>query len=113
MALLEDIAKGATTPTGLAIGIGTALLTPLLVPAASRALRPAAKAVLRTGITLYRSTVEPISDAVSGLVTEAQLELASALTGTSAAAAPPPAQSVRPRRKDAEAGPASSKLILP
>jgi len=82
MALLEDLAKGAATPTGLMVGIGTALLMPMLAPAASSVLRPAAKAVLRTGIVLYRSTIEPISTAVNDLVTEAQLELATASTST-------------------------------
>ncbi|HYZ21296.1 MAG TPA: hypothetical protein VE690_03980 [Rhodopila sp.] len=75
MALLDDLAKGGT-PTGLAVGIGAALLTPVLLPAVSSVLRPAAKAVMRTGITLYRQTVEPLAAAVGNLVTEAQLELA-------------------------------------
>ena len=50
MALIDDLAKGAT-PQTVAIGIGAVLLAPLLVPAVSSVLRPAAKAVLRTGIT--------------------------------------------------------------
>lgn len=88
MALLDDLAKGATTPAGLATGIGVALLAPVLAPAVSSALRPAAKTVLRTGIALYRSAVEPISAAVGGLVAEAQLELATASAGSAAPAAP-------------------------
>ena len=75
MALLDDLAKGAT-PETVVIGIGAALLAPVLVPAVSSVLRPAAKAVLRTGITIYRSAAEPIGAAVGDLVTEAQLELA-------------------------------------
>jgi hypothetical protein len=75
LALLDDLAKGGT-PTGLAVGIGAALLTPVLLPAVSSVLRPATKAVMRTGITLYRQTVEPLAAAVGNLVTEAQLELA-------------------------------------
>lgn len=78
MALLDDLAKGAATPTGLAVGVGAALLTPVLAPAASQILRPAAKAVMRTGIVLYRSAMEPISAALGDLVAEAQLELATA-----------------------------------
>jgi hypothetical protein len=77
VALLDDLAKGAT-PETVAIGIGAALLAPVLVPAVASVLRPAAKAVLRTGITLYRSAAEPVSAAVGDLVTEAQLELAAA-----------------------------------
>jgi hypothetical protein len=75
LALLDDLAKGGA-PTGLAVGIGAALLTPMLLPAVSSVLRPATKAVVRTGITLYRQTMEPLAAAVGNLVTEAQLELA-------------------------------------
>ena len=80
MALLDDLTKGAT-PGNLAIGVGAALLAPVLVPAVASFLRPAAKAVVRTGITLYREAMEPISAAIGGLVTEAQLELATASAG--------------------------------
>jgi len=86
MALFEDLAKGAATPTGLMVGIGAALLMPVLAPAASGVLRPTARAVMRTGIMLYRGTIEPISAAVTDLVTEAQLELATASSGSGAAA---------------------------
>ena len=83
MALLDDLAKGAT-PETIAIGIGAALLVPVLVPAVSSVLRPAAKAVLRSGITLYRTAAEPIGAAVGDLVTEAQLELAAARSAPAA-----------------------------
>jgi hypothetical protein len=85
LALFEDLAKGVT-PTGLAAGLGAVLLVPVLKPATSQVLRPLAKAMLSTGITLYRSAVEPITDAVVGLVTEAQLELARASTQPASAA---------------------------
>ncbi len=99
MALFDDIAKSAATPTGLAVGIGAALLAPVLAPAASQILRPAAKAVMRTGIMLYRSTFEPVTAAVSSLVTEAQLELAAASAGSAqpAATASEPAAPEAPR----------------
>ena len=101
MALLDDLTKGAATPTGFAVGVGAALLAPVLAPAVSQMLRPAAKAVMRTGITLYRSAVEPVSAAISGLVTEAQLELAAASAGSApplAAASPESAESETPPR---------------
>ena len=88
MALFDDLVKGGT-PTGLAVGIGAALLTPVLVPAVSSVLRPATKAMMRTGITLYRQTMEPLAAAVGNLVTEAQLELAAS---SSAAASEPSAK---------------------
>ena len=97
MALFEDIAKGVT-PTGLAVSVGTIVLAPFLVPALSSALRPVAKGVLSTGISLYRQAAEPISKAVSGLVAEAQLELASAKTAAPvAAAAAMPAKNPAPK----------------
>ncbi len=75
MALLDDLTKGAT-PGNLALGVGAALLAPVLAPAVSSVLRPAAKAVMRTGIALYRGAMEPVSAAIGNLVTEAQMELA-------------------------------------
>jgi hypothetical protein len=96
VALLDDLAKGAT-PETVAIGIGAALLAPVLVPAVSSVLRPAAKAVLRTGIMLYRTAAEPVSAAVGDLVAEAQLELAAARSAASEKA--PSAASPRPSRQ--------------
>jgi ribosomal protein L12E/L44/L45/RPP1/RPP2 len=80
LAFFEDIAKGVT-PTGIVAAAGMALLAPVVAPAISQVLRPAGKAVMRTGITLYRSTLEPISAAIGDLVSEAQLELAAASAG--------------------------------
>jgi hypothetical protein len=82
MALLEDLAKNPT-PAGLAVGLGAALIAPFLIPAVSRGVRPAVKAALSSGIALYRNTVEPVSAAIGGLITEAQLELAAARSAES------------------------------
>ena len=92
MALLEDMAKGVT-PTGIAVSIGTVVLAPYVVPALASVFRPAAKGVLSTGISLYRQAMEPVSKAMSGLVAEAQLELASAKAAAASVpvAAPPAA----------------------
>jgi hypothetical protein len=81
MALLGHLVKGATTPTGLLMGIGAALLLPVVAPVAATVLRPAAKALVRTGITLYRSTIEPVTGAIGDLVTEVQVELAAGSRG--------------------------------
>jgi hypothetical protein len=75
LALLEDLADGVT-PGGVMTGLGAALLLTVVAPAGRNLLRPAARTVMRTGITLYRSTVEPLVASVGDLVTEAQLELA-------------------------------------
>ena len=106
MALLDDLTKGAT-PANLAIGVGAALLAPVLAPAVSSIFRPAAKAAMRTGISLYRGAMEPISAAVGSLVTEAQLELATASTGPARASTPEPPKEPRPPvpRKDRDAHP--------
>ncbi len=92
MALLEDLAKGVT-PTGIAVSIGTVVLAPYVVPALASVFRPAAKGVLSTGISLYRQAMEPVSKAMSGLVAEAQLELASAKAASASAVAVPAAAS--------------------
>lgn len=80
MALLDDLGKGFT-PGNVAIGLGAALLAPVLAPAVSSVLRPAARAVMRTGITVYRGTVQPVGAALGNLVAEAQMELATAQSG--------------------------------
>lgn len=101
MALLEDLAENPT-PTGLAVGLGAALIAPFLLPAVTRTLRPAAKAALRSGITLYRSAAEPVSAMIGDLVTEAQLELAS-----SRAAEAAPDGDAKPSRAKGQKPPAS------
>jgi hypothetical protein len=83
LALFEDLAKGST-PAGILVGIGAGLLAPVVAPAVTGVLRPAAKALIRTGITVYRGAMESISAEFGNLVAEAQLELATA-TASSAA----------------------------
>jgi hypothetical protein len=82
MALLDDVTKNMTSPTGLAIGIGTLILAPIVVPAVTALARPLAKTVLSTGIGLYRQTMEPLGRAVTDLVTEARAEMAQASAGS-------------------------------
>lgn len=77
MALMEDLTRGAT-PVNLAIGVGAVLLAPLLAPTVASVLRPAAKGIVSTGITLYRGAMEPLSAAIGSMVTEARMELVTA-----------------------------------
>lgn len=98
MALLDDIAKDVS-PTGIAVSVGTVVLAPFLLPAVTRVLRPVAKGVLSTGIQLYRQAAEPVSRAVSGLVAEAQLELASAKAAASAPAPVAAEEAAKPHRR--------------
>ena len=103
MALLDDLAKGS--PVGLVVGVGAGLLAPALAPAITGVLRPAAKAVMRTGIMLYRGAMEPLGAAVGELVAEAQVELAAASAGSAAATAPePPDHPQKPRHHKRQGG---------
>jgi len=74
MALIEDALKGNAV-TGLAAGIGTVVLAPLVVPAIAWVVRPMATVAVQAGMEIYRGTVAPIGAAVSNLVAEAQAEL--------------------------------------
>ena len=64
MALLEDMFKG-NLATGLAIGLGTMVLAPTVMPAIGRVLRPAAKAAIKGGMIVYRETVADIKELTS------------------------------------------------
>jgi len=75
MALFEDMFKGASVP-GVVIGVGAVLLAPTLLPAVGRVMRPAAKAVIRTGILLYREASIQVASAAGPLVQEVQNEMA-------------------------------------
>ena len=70
MALIEDIFKG-NLATGLAIGLGAAVLAPTV----GRVLRPAAKALIKGSMVFYRETLSEIGEMASDLVAEAQAEL--------------------------------------
>jgi hypothetical protein len=85
MALIEDLLKGNAV-TGVAIGIAALVLGPTLFPTVGRALRPAAKTVIKGGIMLYRETVGAIGELTTGLVEEATRELAQGETEHAAAA---------------------------
>jgi hypothetical protein len=74
MAFFEDLFK-VNAVTGVAVGVGALLLAPGLVPAVGRVLRPAAKAVIKGGLVLYRETVSEIGEVASDLFAEARAEL--------------------------------------
>ncbi len=77
MAVFEDMFKGASLP-GLAVGIGVAVLVPVVLPAVGRALRPIAKSVVRTGITVWREASSQIAESTGPIVAEARSEMAAA-----------------------------------
>ena len=75
MALFEDVFKGAGLP-GIAVGIGAVLLAPVVLPAIGRAVRPVAKAVIKTGITTYREAAHQLGNVTGPLMDEARAEMA-------------------------------------
>jgi len=65
--------------TGLAIGIGAAIIAPLVVPALSKAAKPLAKAAVKGGLVLFETSKEKLAVAhelVDDLLAEARAELA-------------------------------------
>jgi len=65
--------------TGLAIGIGSAIIAPLVVPALSKAAKPLAKAAVKGGLLLFETSKEKLAVAhelVDDLLAEARAELA-------------------------------------
>ena len=75
MAWLDDVTKNMSSPSGLVVGLGALVLTPVLLPALSRLARPAAKAAVAAGIGGYRRIAEPIGQTLTELVAEARQEL--------------------------------------
>jgi len=66
--------------SGLAIGIGSAIVAPLVIPALSKAARPLAKAAIKGGLVLWETGKEKLAEAhelVDDLLAEAKTEIAS------------------------------------
>lgn len=78
MPIFENGLKGNVV-TGLAIGIGVAVLGPVVVPLVASVAKPLAKAAIKGGLTLYekgRETVAEMGEVLEDLVAEAKSELA-------------------------------------
>jgi len=78
MALLEDSLKGNLV-TGLAIGIGAAILAPVVIPLFANVAKPLAKAAIKGGMQLYergKETLAEVAEITEDLVAEAKAELA-------------------------------------
>ena len=77
MALFEDMFKGGNIVTGLAIGLGAALLAPVVIPV----LRPFAKSVIKAGLVAYdqgRVALAELNETTGDILAEARAELAQA-----------------------------------
>jgi Protein of unknown function (DUF5132) len=72
-----DLLKGSGL-TGLIVGIGVVLLSPILPPVVREVIRPAAKAVIRSGLVLYeqgRVAVAEVGEMAEDVYAEARAEL--------------------------------------
>jgi hypothetical protein len=82
---LEDIFKGGNIVTGLAIGIGAAVIAPAVTPV----LRPVAKSLLKAGLIAYdhgRAALTELNEHTSDIIAEARSELAEGVQATEPAA---------------------------
>ena len=78
MAVLEDVFKGGNIVTGLALAVGAAVLAPVVLPAVSGLLRPAAKAAIKGGILVYdrgRQAVAELGEMTSDIAAEARADM--------------------------------------
>ena len=65
MALFDDIVGGfgsAWVPSVL-VGVGVALVAPVVIPALAAGMRPLAKAVIKGGIMVYDKGTEALAEA--------------------------------------------------
>ena len=81
MALLDDVF--GSLGTAVLIGVGAALVAPVLLPAAGNVIRPVAKGLIKGGLYLVDTVQEIIaegSEQFSDLVAEIQAERAAVTT---------------------------------
>lgn len=80
MALFDNGLKGNIL-SGLAIGIGAAVLAPAVMPVVASIVKPLVKAAIKGGIILYekgKETVAEVAEVVEDIVAEAKAEMAEA-----------------------------------
>jgi hypothetical protein len=79
MAIFEDVFRGGNIVTGLAIGVGFALLAPVVKPF----VRPLAKTAIKAGLAAYdqgRVAVAELTEHAGDMVAEARSEMAEEAT---------------------------------
>lgn len=77
MSLFDNGLKGNIV-SGLAIGIGAAVLAPAVMPILVSVVKPLAKAAIKGGIMLYergKETVAEVGEIVEDIVAEAKAEM--------------------------------------
>lgn len=78
--------------SGLAIGIGSAVLAPIVIPILASIVKPVAKASIKGGLIIYEKGKEAIAEAqevVEDLVAEARSDLAEMQPPVTPAGEPP------------------------
>jgi hypothetical protein len=88
MALFDDVVEGfgSSWVPSVLVGIGVALVAPVVVPALAAGMRPLAKAVIKGGMIVYDKGAEVLAETgeqLSDLMAEVRSELDA--TGTAAA----------------------------
>ncbi len=87
MGLFDNGLKGNIV-TGLAIGIGSSILAPVVIPILASVVKPMAKAAIKSGFLVYQKGREVAAEAqevVEDLVAETRAELEEAGSGVMAA----------------------------
>lgn len=77
MALLDDVLKGNILG-GLAIGIGAAIVGPVVLPVLAGIAKPLAKGAIKSGLLLFekgKETVAEMSEVLEDIVAEAKAEI--------------------------------------
>ncbi len=92
MALFDDIVEGfgSSWVSSVLVGIGVALVAPIVVPALAVGIRPLAKAVIKGGMMVYDKGAEVLAEAgeqLSDLVAEVRSDLDATATAAAEAAA--------------------------
>jgi hypothetical protein len=80
---IEDIFKGIkgfdVGPTGIAIGIGSAILAPIVIPILAQSSKSLTKTAIKEGLLLYEKSKEAMAEMTEvfeDIVAEAKAELA-------------------------------------
>lgn len=74
---IQDLFKG-DSGKGLAIGLGAAILAPVVLPLVASAAKPVARALIKTGIIMYekgREAMAECGEVFDDLVAEARAEI--------------------------------------
>ena len=92
MALFNDIVEGfgSSWVPSVLVGVGGALVAPVVVPALAAGMRPLAKAMIKGGIMVYDKGAEVFAEAgeqLSDLVAEVRSEIDATATAAADAAA--------------------------